>query len=214
MSRIGSIHIEWQQNGEIMWKLDIPDKNPESIFSLGAVALTDHMIATLQSENVISFVEAAINGLLAGKIEFAPIHPELKSARLDLNRGNVLYTTFKANTKLFANNQKVEQGLIQMALNYIGKVLATAAKADTDAIKFGILAVIATYEHNLRIMFDTKQGVAVTRANAAKGVGIFINKYPYGVKAEDLEARLADAKNILAKWKALPLRANHSVFYL
>ena len=213
MSLIGSIHIDWQQDGEILWKLDFPDKNPEQIYSLGAVALTDHMIATLQSENVISFIEALIKGLLNGKIDLAPINQELKSARLSLNRGKVLYTTFKANTKLFANNQKVEHGLLQMALNYVGKVLTSASEENTDAIKFGILAIIATYEHNLRIMFESKQAMTTTRTNIAKGVAIFINKYPYGVKTEDLEARLADTGNIVAKWKSLPLRNNHSIFY-
>lgn len=213
MPHIGSIHIEWQQDGEILWKLDFPNKSPEQIFSLGAVALADHMIATLLSENVVSFIESTVRGLLANKIEVAPINSELKGATLELHQGTALYTKFKAKTKLFANNQKLEQGLSQMAQNYIGKVLVTASKANTDAIKFGILAVISTYEHNIRIMFETNQPATITRANIIKGVGIFINKYPYGVKAEDLEKHLADAENLIAKWKVLPLRENHTIFY-
>ncbi len=212
MSRIGSIHIAWKADGKISWKLDFPDKDPEQLYSMGAVALTDHLLATLLSNAAVGFCEAVLEGLVNGKIEVRPIGPELKSAALELYRGRVLYTIFSPKSKLFADNHKLEQAISQMAQNYIGKVLATATKANSDAIKFGILGVVTNYEQQIRAMHSGSVSSTDARMNIAKAVGVFINRYPYGIRSEDLEKHLGDVGSLIEKWKTLPLKEKQPLF--
>jgi len=210
MSKIGSIQITWGQDGGILWNLDFPDKDPEQLYSVGGVALTDHLFATLISENAICFCETVLRGLAINKIETKPIGSELKNASLDLHRGRVFYTKFRANSKWLCDNQKLEKAISQMAQNYIGKLLATASKTNNDAIKFGIYGVIASYEQHLRVMYEINQSTMTTRVNILKAVGVLVNMYPYGIKPEDLEKHLGDIESLIAKLNTLPLKQNQS----
>jgi hypothetical protein len=212
MSRIGSIQIKWGQDGEITWNLDFPYEDPEQLYSLGGVALTDHLLATLISDNAIGFCETVLRGLV-NDIEVKPIGSEIKSANLELHRGRVLYTIFKAKSKLFCDNQKLEQAISQMAQNYIGKLLATASKTNNDAIKFGIFGVAASYEQHIRAMHETNQSVLNTRTNIAKAVEVFINRYPYGIRPEDLEKHLGNVENLIGKLNMLPRKQNKSLLH-
>ena len=208
MSKIGSVQITYGQNGEIQWDLDFPSKEPEQLYSLGGIALPDHLLSTLTSENVISFCETVLRGLVNNKIDTRPIGSELKSASLEFHRGRVLYTKFKANSKWFCDNQKLEQAISQMAQNYIGKLLATASKANSDAIKFGVFGIVASFEKHVRAMHEANQSAMTTRTNIAKAVEVFINRYPYGIKPEDLEKHMSDVENLIVKLKTLPLKQN------
>jgi hypothetical protein len=214
MSRIGSIQIKWEQDGEITWNLDFPYKDPEQLYSLGGVALTDHLLATLISDIAISFCETVLRGLVNNDIEVKPIGAELKSANLELHRGRVLYTIFKAKSKLFYDNQKLEQAISQMAQNYIGKLLATASKTNNDAIKFGIFGVVASCEQHIRVMHETNQSVLNTRTNIAKAIEVFINRYPYGIRPEDLEKHMGDVENLIGMLNVLPRKQNQSLLHL
>lgn len=211
------MHLTWDEQGNVTFALDKnnPDENfIQSIYSLGGVALIDHMIATLTAMNVIDLCTAVIHGVIDNRLEVQSIGSELKSARIEFHRGNVLYTYFKAQTKLFANNQKLETALCQMTVNTISKLLATASKENNVAIRFGILAIISSYEHNLRNMFENNLPRQTARINSAKAVAIFINKFPYGVKNEDFENHIKNAPQLIGKWENLPLQRDRSIFYI
>jgi len=211
MSIIGSIQITWDKDGETIWTLDFPYDDPEQLYSIGGVALTDHLLSTLKSENAISFCEIVLRGLANNKIESTPIDSELKSASLEFHQGKVIYTIFKSNSKWFCNNQRLEQAISKMAQNYIGKLLATASKTNNEAIKFGVSGVVASYEQQVRAMHESDQSVITTRQNIGKEVGFFINYFPYNVKSEEFEKYLDNIESLIVKLNTLPLKQNQPV---
>ena len=216
MAKIGSMYITWNEQGHTTFSLDennFDDKFIESLYSLGGIALIDHMIATLTAKNVVALCTTIIYGVIDNKLEIQPIGSELKSAQIEFHRGSVIYTHFKSQSKLFSNNQKLEAALCQMTTNTLSKLLTTASKENNVGIRFGVLGIISSYEHNLRIMFDQKLNRQNARVNAAKAVGMFINKFPYGVTDEDFENQIKSAPQIIEKWKNLPLIEDKSIFY-
>jgi hypothetical protein len=211
MPIIGSIQITWDKDGEVIWNLDFPYKDPEQLYSIGGVALTDHLLSTLKSEYTISFCEIVLRGLANNKIKSKPIGSELKSASLEFHQGEVIYTIFKSNSKWFCDNQRLEQAISQMAQNYIGKLLATASKTNNEAIKFGVSGVVATYEQQVRAMHESTQSVMTTRLNIGKDVGFFINYFPYKIKSEELEKYLDSIESLIVNLNTLPLKHNQPV---
>jgi hypothetical protein len=210
MSKIGAIKITWTADGAIQWNLDFKDKDPDQLYSLGAVALTDHMMATLTSPRALEFCETVLRAMKENKADIAPIGAELQSASLEFHKGQVLYTKFSTASKFLANNDRLEAAISQMARNYVAKALATESRVNQDAITFGIIGVLATYEMHLREALQTHQAAATTRVNILRGLAVFINKYPYGIRQEDLQKHVGDIDSLIAKWKSLPLTPNKS----
>ena len=99
-----------------------------------------------------------------------------------------------------------------MAQNYIGKILSTASKVNNDAIKFGVIGVVASYEQHIRAMHEANQSFMGTRTNIAKAVGVFINRFPYGIKPEDIEKHLGDVEKLIEKLNTLPRKPNSPLF--
>ena len=61
MTKIGSMYITWDERGNIAFALDennFDDKFIQSLYSLGGIALIDHMLATLTAKNVVDLCTA------------------------------------------------------------------------------------------------------------------------------------------------------------
>jgi hypothetical protein len=215
MSILNNIKFSWDANGNIKWKLDKTTEANEMLYRFGGIALTDHLLATVKSENVISFCEVVLRGLANDKIEVNPINSELKNARLNFHRGkNIFYTTFKAKSKMFCDNQKLEQALSQMTQNYISKLLVTSSsEMNNNAVKMKVYLMIINYEHNIRKMHETNRSVIDTRKALIAASSILFLQKPQNVIPEKLDEFLDTVENKIEDLKNLPLAQGHGLFY-
>ena len=222
MSIAGSIHYTWNSAGEISYVAyfptadgsQIPSSDIDVMNALGAVWLVDHVLATVSSELLVDFVEVVLHGVAGEQIVVKPVKVELKEITLEFHRGNILYTTLKSKKKLFANNAKLEQGIVQMVENTISTILANSSKENADGIKFAVMGIIATYEMHLRKMIDEHIPALKIRAYIAKAITPFVMKFPASIHDDDLQKHIANIESQIQKWKALSLRPGRSIFYL
>jgi hypothetical protein len=63
-------------------------------------------------------------------------------------------------------------------------------------------------------MHETNQSVLNTRTNIAKAIEVFINRYPYGIRPEDLEKHMGDVENLIGMLNVLPRKQNQSLLHL
>ena len=215
MATLNTLQIKWDTSGHVQWwtRRSVRLDDSDVFYSLGGIALTDHMLSTLKSENVLNFCEQVLRGLVKNKLTIKPINSELKSATLNFNTGKALYTIFKGNVKMFSDNQKTEQALSQMVQNYIGKLLATNSDENKLAVKSGIYSMIVFYESQIRLMHETDQSVKATRANLYKAASLVLQNYPYDSTPENVENLMSEVERLIEKFRELPLTKNRGLFY-
>jgi hypothetical protein len=207
MAKIGSILISWNDQGNITLSYDDGRPNEdgvEEVYALGAAALFDHMLSTISGKNIPSFCLSAIKGLVDNKIDIQPIGAELKRAKIEIHRGQVLYTIFKPETKLFANNQKLEISLIQMTLNTISTLLKSMSEQNRLILRFRGYYIIASYEEIIRKAREAKESPSVARRKIAQVVAYSLNTTPNNLTEEKLNDIFQQSSELILKCNTLP----------
>lgn len=218
MQSIGNIQITWVETGEVecILRLSSVARDAETsdwVLTLGAIALVDHALSTLRYSVVVDLCEAVLTGLLLGNVDVNPIAPAVSQAQLDINGGKSgLFTIFKPGVDQGHGNSEIEDGIAQLTKNYLARALLEHQGPSADPLKFGVYGVVSSYEHNLRKMKQEGLSTATVHKNIRLAVSMFINRYPYGIREEDLRGHLEDIRPLIERWSALGLDPNRNIF--